>query len=329
MARILICGAGWGTALAVMAHDGGHDVTLWTPFEAEVEAMRCDGEHKKLLPGVAIPPEIRLTTELPESADLVLIAVPSFAIAETAGKLAGLPAGTLVVNAGKGLEQETHRRFSEVLAERLPGKRVAVLSGPSHAEEVGRRMPTSIVCAAADLTDAVAVQELLLSPRFRVYTSTDVAGVELGGALKNIIALACGIAIGLNTGDNAQAALMTRGLAEIARCGVALGAQAHTFAGLSGMGDLIVTCGSEHSRNRRAGKLIGQGVPPAEAVAQVGTVEGFLAAKAGFALARQMGIDMPITEECYRVCYEDKDPRQALRDLITRPGKSETEPVWF
>ena len=329
---IAVLGAGgWGTALAIMADQYGHRVSLWTPFEQEAADIRRFGEHRKLLPGVPVPPSIRLTGDLScvREAKLVILAVPSFAVKETAEKLASLlPEGTLVANAGKGLEASTHRRFTEVIADALPGARVVALSGPSHAEEVARGVPTSIISASSDVAAAEEVQELLMNPHFRVYVSGDVAGVELGGALKNVIALAAGICDGLEIGDNTKAALMTRGLAEIARLGAALGARSETFAGLSGMGDLIVTCGSLHSRNRRAGILIGQGHTPEEAVRLVGTVEGYHAALAGHELARAIGVEMPITEQCYAVCYEGQSPRVALRQLMERPRRHETETPW-
>ena len=203
------------------------------------------------------------------------------------------------------------------------------LSGPSHAEEVGRGVPTSVVSASEDVEAAEAVQDILMNPAFRIYVSTDVAGVELGGALKNVIALAAGICDGLEMGDNTKAALMTRGLAEMARLGGVMGASLDTFAGLSGMGDLIVTCGSMHSRNRRAGILIGQGHSPEDAVRIVGTVEGYLAARTVWHLAEREGVDMPITEQCYRVCYEGQHPRTAIRALMGRPKKHESESAWL
>ena len=332
MAKIAVLGAGgWGTALAIMANQYGHAVSLWSPFAEEAEAIRRFDEHKKLRPGVPVPPEIHLTTDLAcvRDARLVIMAVPSFAIAGTAGELRPLLSpGTLVANAGKGLEAGTHRRFTQVIAEALPDARVTALSGPSHAEEVARGVPTSVIAASEDVAAAEEVQELLMNPRFRIYVSSDVTGVELGGALKNVIALAAGICDGLEVGDNTKAALMTRGLAEIARLGIAMGARSETFAGLSGMGDLIVTCGSLHSRNRRAGILIGQGHPPEEAVRLVGTVEGYHAAQAGWELARSLGVEMPITEQCHAVCYEGQPPREAIRRLMERPRRHETETAW-
>ena len=333
MANIAVIGAGgWGTALAVMAHQYGNTVSLWSPFEEEVAAIRRHDEHKKLLPGVAVPPSIRLTTNIAcaAGADLVIMAVPSFAIRSTAARLADVvkPA-TIIANAGKGLEDATLKRFTQVIAEAAPAARVVALSGPSHAEEVARGVPTTVVSASEDLAAAERVQELLMNPSFRIYVNRDVTGVELGGALKNVVALAAGVVDGLDMGDNTKAALMTRGLAEMARLGVAMGASSETFAGLAGMGDLIVTCGSMHSRNRRAGILIGQGRTPEEAVKLVGTVEGYLAARAAWNLAKREGVEMPITEQCYRVCYQGQEPQAAIRALMGRPKRHESELPWL
>ncbi len=333
MANIVVLGAGgWGTALAVMAHRHGNAVTLWSAFPEELDSIRRHGQHKKLLPGVAVSPKIELTDDLAcvKGADLTILAVPSFAIREMAEKLAAvLPAGALLVNVGKGIDAESHRLFGDLLTALLPTARVAVLSGPSHAEEVARAVPTSVVSAAADAATAEEVQKRLMNPHFRIYANTDMVGVELGGAMKNVIALSAGIADGLDMGDNAKAALMTRGLSEIARLGVAMGARPETFAGLSGMGDLIVTCGSMHSRNRRAGILIGQGMPPAEAIAKVGTVEGYLAVATAYRLAAQYGVELPITEQCYRICYEGMAPKEALAALMQRPRNYETDRNWL
>ena len=333
MANIVVLGAGgWGTALAIMAHRHGNAVTLWSAFPEELDSIRRHGQHKKLLPGVPVSPHIELTEDLGcvATADLTILAVPSFAIREMAAKLAPvLQQGALLVNVGKGIESESLMLFGELLEQMLPQARVAVLSGPSHAEEVARSVPTSVVSAASDAATAEAVQKILMNPVFRIYANTDMVGVELGGALKNVIALSAGIADGLDMGDNAKAALMTRGLSEIARLGVAMGAHPETFAGLSGMGDLIVTCGSMHSRNRRAGILIGQGVPPAEAIAKVGTVEGYLAVAAARALAQKCGVELPITEQCYRICYENLPPKEALAALMQRPRNYETDRNWL
>lgn len=332
MAKIMVMGAGgWGTALAGMASQYGHGVTLWSAFREEVDSIRRHGEHKKLLPGVPVPPEIVLTDALEPaaSADLVILAVPSFAVGSTAQKIAPLlREGTLVANAGKGLEENTFRRFTEVIAGELPRARVTALSGPSHAEEVARGVPTSVVSASRDIAAAEEVQDILMNPHFRIYVTDDIVGVELGGALKNVVALAAGVCDGLDVGDNTKAALMTRGLAEMARLGAAMGARSETFSGLAGMGDLIVTCGSMHSRNHRAGILIGQGHSPREAVSIVGTVEGYLAAKTVWQLAQKMQVDMPIAEQCYRVCYEGEQPKEAIRRLMARPKKHESEILW-
>lgn len=333
MSNVVVLGAGgWGIALALVARRQGHEVTLWSHDREELEHLRRHNENRLRLPGVSLPAGLMLTGDLDAAAeaDMVIMAVPSFAIRQTAGRLAGvLRPGTLVVNAGKGLEDGTLKRFSTVIQEELPTARVVVLSGPSHAEEVARCVPTLLTVASTDVAAAEAVQETLSEPRFRLYVNQDVVGVELGGALKNVIALCAGMVDGLGMGDNTKAALMTRGLAEIARLGKAMGAQEATFAGLSGMGDLMVTCGSMHSRNRRAGMLIGQGVPVEEAIQRVGTVEGYLAARAAWQLACRHSVDMPIVEHCQRVCYEGLDPRQTVSGLMERPLKYEAEPLWL
>ena len=333
MSKIAVVGSGgWGTALAVMADRMGHRVVLWSAFEEEIAAIRSQGEHTKLLPGIAVSPTISLTTDMAcvADADLIILAVPSFAIRDTAKTLAlYVKKGALIANAGKGIEEDGCRLFSQIIEEAVPQASVVVLSGPSHAEEVGRGVPTSLVAACTNMADAERVQELLINDCLRMYTSTDVIGAQLGGALKNVIALAAGICDGLQMGDNTKAALMTRGLAEIARLGVKMGAESSTFAGLTGMGDLIVTCGSMHSRNRRAGILIGQGVSPEEAVRRVGTVEGYFAAEIACRLAEREQVPMPITEICYRICYEKYPPREAVQTLMSRPGCHEKDTVWF
>lgn len=323
---------GWGIALALVAHRQGHDVTLWSHDKEELDLLHRHNENRLRLPGVCLPTGLALTGELTAAtqADIIIMAVPSFAIRQTARRLAAvLTPGTLVVNAGKGLEEDTLKRFSTVIEEELPMAQVVVLSGPSHAEEVARCVPTLLTVASTDTAAAEEVQRLLSESRFRLYVNHDVVGVELGGALKNVIALCAGMVDGLGMGDNAKAALMTRGLAEIARLGKAMGAHEATFAGLSGMGDLMVTCGSMHSRNRRAGILIGQGVPVEEAIRQVGTVEGFLAARTAWQLACRHGVDMPIVEHCQRVCYQEMDPRQTVSELMDRPLGYEAESLWL
>lgn len=330
----MICGAGgWGTALAVMCFGQGNRVTLWSPFEKDLAAVRDDGENRRLLPGVAVPPEIRLTSDLSgaRQADLIILAVPSFAVRETAAKLKDIaPEGAVVVNVAKGIEEGTLLRLSEVIAQELPYVKVVALSGPSHAEEVSRGVPTALVAASVSKEAAVYAQDTLMNKDFRIYANPDIVGVELGGALKNVIALAAGVCDGLGLGDNTAAALMTRGITEMARLGVRLGASSQTFAGLSGIGDLIVTCTSRHSRNRRAGIFIGEGMSAQDAVAKVGmTVEGYWTTRAAYRLSLRAGVEMPIVGECYRVLFEGKDPKQAIRDLMGRSKKHETEQTWM
>ena len=331
MSQVLVLGAGgWGIGLALVAERMGHSVTLWSFDPAELEDLRLHNQNKLRLPGVFLPRAIRLTGDMAQAAqaDMVIMAVPSFAIRSTARELAAhLRPDTLVVNAGKGLEDGTLHRFSQVLEEELPMARIAVLSGPSHAEEVARRVPTLVTVSAKDLSAARQVQLALSQANFRIYLNEDLNGVELGGALKNVIALCAGIVDGLGMGDNTKAALMTRGLVEIARLGKAMGADERTFSGLSGMGDLMVTCGSMHSRNLRAGILIGRGETVENTIRQVGTVEGYLAARAAWELACRHGVDMPIVEHCYRVCYEGMNPREALAQLMERPFGMENDGV--
>ncbi len=334
MANIAILGTGgFGISLAVMCRKYGHAVTLWGKFPEEIAEIRRYGENKKLLPGVPVDASIRLTSDISEiaEAELVLFAVPSFAVRETARTAAPfVKEGVIVCNVGKGLEKGTKKRLSEVIGEEIPGHDIVALSGPSHAEEVARGVPTTIVAACLNRESAENVQDALTNPTLRVYVSDDVTGVELSGALKNIIAVCAGICDGMNLGDNAKAALMTRGLAEIARLGIAMGAKRTTFAGLAGVGDLIVTCTSMHSRNHRAGILIGQGVSPDEAVARIGmTVEGCIAAQTAWELAQEKQVPMPIVEQLHLVLTEGKNPRDAVADLMGRPTRHEDEKVWL
>lgn len=333
MAKIAVLGSGgWGCALAIMAAKHSNDVTVWSVFPEEIKKLEHDREHKALLPGVKFPENLILTDDIScvKNKDLVILAVPSFAVRSTAGMLKGiLDRGQIITNVAKGFEPDTLLRLSEVIASELPQSRIVVLSGPSHAEEVSRGTPTTVVASSNDLDAATKVQVMLMNPSFRVYVNSDVIGVELGGALKNIIALAAGVVDGLELGDNTKAALMTRGLSEIARLGCAMGAKNETFAGLAGVGDLIVTCCSMHSRNRRAGILIGKGVASTDAIKQVGMVEGYPATAAAYKIANQYNVEMPITEQCYHVLYEGKNPRQALYDLMERPKQHETERVWL
>lgn len=333
MSNLTILGTGgFGIALAAMCHRYGHTVTLWGKFPEEIAEIRQCGEHRRLLPGVPVDSAIELTADISAAAkaDLVILAVPSFAVRETARTVSPvLPASAVVANVGKGLEKGSKKRLSQVISEEIPGNPIVALSGPSHAEEIARGVPTTIVSASQRRQSAEWVQELLTNPTLRIYVSDDVTGVELSGALKNIIAVCAGICDGLQLGDNTKAALITRGLAEIARLGTALGADAATFSGLAGVGDLIVTCTSMHSRNHRAGILIGQGIPPEEAVRRIGmTVEGCIAARTAWELAQETGVPMPITEQLCLV-LDGKVPREALADLMGRPSRHENERVWL
>ncbi|MCB6367100.1 NAD(P)-dependent glycerol-3-phosphate dehydrogenase [Intestinibacillus massiliensis] len=326
---------GWGMALAMLLHGNGHQVTMWTFFEEERALLERERGNEKLLPGVKLPEEVRITCDMSGAAkaDMVVLAVPSFAVASTAAQLAQiLPPQTVVVNVGKGLDSKNgYCRFSETIERALGGRNAVVaLTGPTHAEEVARGIPTAILAASKSQEAAEFVQDMFMSPLFRVYTSSDIVGAELGGAFKNIIALGAGIADGMGLGDNSKAAFMTRGLTEIARLGVALGARQDTFAGLSGVGDLIVTCCSMHSRNRRAGILIGKGMDVQQAMKEVGAVvEGYYATEAGYHLAQQAGVSMPITEGMYKVLYEGASAKEAIVQLMTRAKKHESEDVWL
>lgn len=328
MARIGIIGAGsWGTAMGAMLSKR-HEITLWVYDPAQAAEMEQCRENKQFLPGVPLGESVRLVTELGEAmegADLVITAVPSHTVRETACKMKPHYRGQTLLNISKGLEEGSLLTLSQVLLEVIPEARVAVMSGPSHAEEVGRGIPTTNVVSCRDMEQAAAIQELIMCPEFRVYTNRDMIGVELGGSLKNVIALCAGILDGLGMGDNTKAALMTRGLAEITRLGRAMGAEAETFSGLSGVGDLIVTCTSMHSRNRRAGILIGQGHSLEETLAKVNmVVEGVKTASAAHALANRYGVEMPICRQAYAVLFEGKNPREAVRDLMSREKKEET-----
>lgn len=334
MARITIMGTGgFGVALAVMCHKFGHQVTLWGKFPEEIQQIRRYGEHKKLLPGVAVDSGIHLTSDLEEGreAEVVILAVPSFAVRETARAAHGiLGEKTVVANVAKGLESGTLKRLSQVIEEEITDHPIVILSGPSHAEEIARGVPTTIVAASKCRESAEYIQDTLSNKTLRIYVSDDVVGVELGGALKNIIAVCAGICDGLQLGDNAKAALMTRGIAEIARLGTAMGAEAETFSGLAGIGDLIVTCTSLHSRNHRTGILIGQGLTPDEAIERVGmTVEGCIATKSAYELAREKRVSMPIVEQLYDVLYHQKDIKEAIADLMGRPKRHENEKIWL
>ena len=327
---VLVSG-GWGTALAMILYKNGHAVTLWSRRQEITDLLQRTRENPKL-PGVTIPVGIALTSDLAclREAELVVMSAPSFAVRDVCRRAAPyLRQDAIAVSVTKGLEPETFLRMSEIV-EQETGKTVVVLSGPSHAEEVARGMPTGCVAASRDRAAAELVQDVFMNPYFRVYASPDVAGVELGGALKNVIALCAGVCDGMGCGDNTKALLMTRGLTEMARLGVEMGGRKETFAGLSGIGDLIVTCTSMHSRNRRAGILIGQGKDVKTAMAEVGAVvEGYYAARSAYTLSERLGVDMPISRECYRVLYEGKPTEKVVEDLMTRSKKHEIEESWI
>ena len=328
MANVSIIGAGsWGTALAFLLHENGHQVTEWSAFEKEAESLRT--EHRlKTLPDLVLPDDMEFTSDLERAMkekDLLVVAVPSIYVRETARKMKPfLKEGQLVVNVAKGIEESTLMTLTDILEEELPGADVAVLSGPSHAEEVSRGLPTLCVAGSRKKNVAEYVQSTFISPVFRVYTSPDVLGIETGAALKNVVALAAGIADGLGYGDNAKAALITRGMAEIARLGIAMGGKYQTYTGLSGIGDLIVTCASMHSRNRRAGILIGKGYTMEEAMKEVQmVVEGVYSAKAARSLAKKYNVSMPIVEEVNQVLFEGKPAKEAVADLMLRDKRIE------
>ena len=326
--NIVILGSGgWGTALANLLAGNGHNVALWSFSKDECENLKKTGENP-LLKGIALHKNIEFTNAFDAvcNAQMVVFATPSFAIRATAEKVReDRPEQCVLVSVTKGIEAGTSQRMSQII-ENVTGRTVAVLSGPSHAEEVGRGVPTGCVAACAVKEVAELVQDTFMCDHFRVYSTDDVVGVELGAALKNVIALCAGVSDGMGCGDNTKALLMTRGLTEIARLGLALGSRKETFAGLTGVGDLIVTCTSMHSRNRRAGILIGQGKTPEEAMKEVGAVvEGFYAAKSAWELAQKTGVNMPITREAYGVLYEGKKPAEALSVLMTRRKQRELE----
>lgn len=333
MSKVTVLGSGgWGIALSISLLNNGNDVSVWSTFPDEIEELKRNRETK-LLKGVEIPEKIDLTTTLDglADADIVIFAVPSFAIRDTARKIKDkMNKKAVIVNVAKGIENDTLMCLADVIRSEIPDNKIVVLSGPSHAEEVARGMATSLVAASEDKQAAMFIQNVFSSPCLRVYINDDVIGVELGGALKNIIALAAGVCDGLGFGDNIKAALMTRGLSEIAELGVAMGAKQRTFAGLTGLGDLIVTCTSVHSRNRRFGSLVGSGMAPDAALKEVGmTVEGYHATKTAVLLAEKYHVEMPITRECYAVLYKNAPVKDVLPNLMERPKKHEYENMWI
>ncbi len=328
--NIAVIGSGtWGCAISAILKDKGNDVTLWSYFKEECEELKLTQKAKNL-PDFIMPDGIEYTYDLADAVkdkDMIVVVTPSSAIAKTAENMSAfVKNGAIIVCASKGFDSETQKTLTETIKDNIPQANVAALSGPSHAEEVAKKMPTTLVAACSDIEIAHKIQEVFMTDYLRIYTNEDVLGVEIGGALKNVIALCAGISDGLGFGDNTKAALMTRGMSEIARLGTAMGAKFATFSGLSGMGDLIVTCTSMHSRNRRAGILIGKGVSPDDAMKEVNmVVEGVYAAKEAYKLAKKHNVEMPIVEEVYGILFEGKSARDAVSSLMTRKRKEEID----
>ena len=327
--KIAVLGAGtWGTALTILLAENKHEVILWSKLPKEIEELKKNRAAIKNLPGAVLQDSVKLTVNLEEAvkkAEMIVMAVASVFVRETAKSIADkiLP-GTIIVNVAKGIEEATLKTLTEVIEDEIPHAEVAVLSGPSHAEEVSRKIPTTIVAGAKKKEVADKIQDTFMTDFFRVYTSPDVIGIELGGSLKNVIALAAGVLDGAGFGDNTKAALMTRGIAEISRLGIAMGGKYETFAGLSGMGDLMVTCTSKHSRNRNAGFLVGQGKTAKEAMEEVNqTVEGVFCAKAAYLLGKKFDVELPIVEQVNKVLFEDKPVKEAIYDLLIRQKTEE------
>lgn len=329
MSNIGVIGAGsWGTALAVLLYNNGNQVTIWSAIESEIQMLQDFHEQKDKLPGVKLPDDMIFTTDLERSVkgmDVIVLAVPSPFTRSTSAQMAPYVApGQRIVNVAKGIEETTLMTLSEIIEQEIPQAEVSVLSGPSHAEEVGKGIPTTIVVGSKKKETAEYLQSLFMSEVFRVYISSDILGIELGAALKNVVALAAGIADGLGYGDNTKAALITRGIAEIARLGIHMGGRMETFYGLTGIGDLIVTCASMHSRNRRAGILIGKGATMDEAMKEVKmVVEGVYSAKAGLALAKKYHVNMPIIEQVNKILFEGAPAGAAVKELMVRDKKIE------
>ena len=333
MAKISVIGSGgWGIALTILLYKNGHDLTIWSFDKREAEELKTTRENKTKLPNILLPEDIKVTDNLKEAVDnkdVLVLAVPSKAIRSVSKSLKDIiKDNQIIVNVAKGLEEDTLKTMTDIIEEELKGKKpqVAVLSGPSHAEEVGKGIPTTCVVSAHNKELTLYLQNIFMNPSFRVYTSPDMLGVEIGGALKNVIALAAGIADGLNYGDNTKAALITRGIKEISLLGVAMGGEQSTFYGLTGLGDLIVTCASMHSRNRRAGILLGQGKTLDEAIKEVNTVvEGVYSAKSALMAAKKYNVEIPIIEQVNAVLFENKNAAEAVNELMIRDKKLEIQ----
>lgn len=329
MAKVTVLGGGgWAIALAKVLHENGNQVTIWSFLQREVDELKRERENKISLPGIKIPEDIEITNDIKESvkgADIIVMAVASSFVRSTARSLIGcIPEGQIIVDVAKGIEDETFYTMTEIIEEELPGVDAVVLSGPSHAEEVGRQIPTVVVVGSKTEETARKVQAAFANHYFRTYASPDRKSIELGGSLKNVIALAAGIIDGLGYGDNTEAALITRGIKEMTQLGVAMGGHSRTFHGLSGVGDLIVTCGSKHSRNRRAGELIGKGYTLEEAIKEVNmVVEGAVSAKAALALSKKYNVSMPIVEGVNAVLFENKPAKDAMWELMNRAQTNE------
>ena len=333
MTKISVIGSGgWGIALTILLHKNGHDLTIWSFDKKEAKELKTTRENKTKLPNILLPEDIKVTDDLKEAVDdkdILILAVPSKAIRSVSKSLKNIiKDNQIIVNVAKGLEEDTLETMTDIIEEELKGKnpKVAVLSGPSHAEEVGRGIPTTCVVSAHNKELTLYLQNIFMNPSFRVYTSPDMLGIEIGGALKNVIALAAGIADGLNYGDNTKAALITRGIKEIASLGVAMGGEQSTFYGLTGLGDLIVTCASMHSRNRRAGILLGQGKTLDEAIKEVNmVVEGVYSAKSALMAAKKYNVEIPIIEQVNAVLFENKNAAEAVNELMIRDKKLEIQ----
>lgn len=331
--KIGVLGSGsWGTAIGILLSKNGHEVKIWDRKRELIDRIKSTGENSKYLPGVLLPSGLEPVYNLEEcisDSGVIVLAVPSQAVRNVCSQIREMVnSDQIFVNLAKGIENFTLKRISEVIEEYFPQNRLVVLSGPSHAEEVSRDVPTTVTVTSKSREAAECIQDMMITPNFRVYTNPDIVGVEIGGAVKNIIALAAGISDGLGFGDNTKAALMTRGITEIARLGTALGAETLTFAGLSGIGDLIVTCTSMHSRNRRAGILIGKGKRVEEALEEIQmVVEGVSTTKSTYELSQKLNVSMPITEELYRVIFEGKNPKDAVSDLMLRSKTHEIEEI--